>query len=61
MVAVLGSTVTAIEPNAVHLRLDGGQSTTLPNDAVIIQAGGTPPAALLSTLGIHLVTKYGER
>lgn len=32
----------------------------LRNDAVIVQIGGTPPAALLGSFGIELATKYGE-
>jgi hypothetical protein len=32
----------------------------IPNDAVIVQIGGTAPAELLQTFGIHLVTKRGE-
>jgi thioredoxin reductase (NADPH) len=32
----------------------------LRNDAVIVQVGGTSPAELLSSLGIQLVTKFGE-
>ena len=33
---------------------------TLPNDAVIVQIGGTAPAELLGKFGIEVTTKYGE-
>jgi thioredoxin reductase/NAD-dependent dihydropyrimidine dehydrogenase PreA subunit len=38
----------------------GGREMTIPNDAVIVQIGGTAPAELLRTFGIHVVTKFGE-
>ena len=32
----------------------------MPNDAVIVQIGGTAPAELLQKFGIEVVTKRGE-
>lgn len=36
-----------------------GQNIILPNDAVIISAGGIVPTGLLKTIGINVETKYG--
>ena len=38
----------------------GGQQDRLPNDAVIVQIGGTAPSELLQKFGIEVVTKRGE-
>ena len=42
------------------LGVDGKSALTLPNDAVIVQIGGTTPAELLGKFGIEVTTKYGE-
>lgn len=55
----LGTQVTAIAPRAVVLRSAAGTST-LPNDAVIVQIGGTSPNDLLRSAGIDLIEKRGE-
>jgi thioredoxin reductase (NADPH) len=52
------STVTSIEPQQVHLKAHGGP-LTLPNDAVIVCAGGLLPTPLLQAAGIAFDTKYG--
>jgi hypothetical protein len=39
---------------------DQNRVQKVPNDSVIVQAGGTPPAQLLGSFGIQMVTKYGE-
>jgi thioredoxin reductase (NADPH) len=54
---VLGSTVTRIE--AEHLILECGQALQLPNDAVIVCAGGILPTPMLKEMGIRVETKYG--
>ena len=59
--ACFESEVTAIDDASVTLRGAGGAAIELPNDAVIVQIGGMPPARLLESLGIALTTKYGER
>ena len=59
--ALLGTEVTDIAEHDVTLRDAQGRIGQIPNDAAIIQIGGTPPAQLLKTLGIELTTKYGER
>lgn len=38
----------------------GGKTTSLPNDSVIVQIGGTAPAELLQKFGIEVVVKRGE-
>jgi thioredoxin reductase len=58
--ALLPTHVTRIEPGSVTLRDDSGVESSLANDAVIVQIGGMPPARLLGSFGIRLVTKYGE-
>jgi thioredoxin reductase/NAD-dependent dihydropyrimidine dehydrogenase PreA subunit len=57
--ALLPSEVVAIAEREVVLARGGGE-TRIPNDAVIVQIGGTAPAELLRGFGIHVVTKRGE-
>jgi thioredoxin reductase len=57
--ALLPSEVTQIEPQQAVLRTSQG-TQSIPNDAVIVQIGGTPPSQLLKSFGIQIVTKYGE-
>jgi thioredoxin reductase/NAD-dependent dihydropyrimidine dehydrogenase PreA subunit len=57
--ALLPSDVARIDDHSVVLSA-AGQEMTIPNDAVIVQIGGTAPAELLRTFGIHVVTKRGE-
>ncbi|HET9208258.1 MAG TPA: 4Fe-4S ferredoxin, partial [Burkholderiaceae bacterium] len=54
----LESTVEAIEPERVRLKTRAGVQT-LPNQAVIVCAGGLLPTALLQKAGILFETKYG--
>lgn len=54
----LQSTVLRIETDQVHLKTPEGERT-LPNDAVIVCAGGVLPTPLLQAIGIRLETKYG--
>jgi thioredoxin reductase/NAD-dependent dihydropyrimidine dehydrogenase PreA subunit len=59
--AAMPTQVQEIGADHVVLRdCDGEQSQRLQNDAVIVQIGGTPPATLLRSFGIEIVTKYGE-
>jgi len=55
---LLNSNVTQIAADAVTLKV-GEQSTILPNDAVIVNAGGILPTAFLKETGIEVETKYG--
>ncbi|HVU03274.1 MAG TPA: NAD(P)-binding domain-containing protein [Polyangiaceae bacterium] len=55
----LPSEVARIDPGDVVLNVSGTM-TRVPNDAVIVQIGGTAPSDLLRKFGISLVTKHGE-
>jgi NADH dehydrogenase FAD-containing subunit len=54
----LESTVEAIEPERVRLQTRAG-AQTLPNQAVIVCAGGVLPTAVLQKAGVQFETKYG--
>ena len=53
--------VVDIGEGDVTLRGPAGLLGKIANDSLIVQVGGTPPAKLLGSLGIALITKYGER
>ena len=53
------SDVLAIGSTDIRLRSNDAEMT-LPNDAVIVQVGGTAPSELLSKFGVDVVTKFGE-
>ena len=55
----LESTVESIGLDDVTLNLKTGQ-TTLPNDAIIVCAGGILPTGFLKSIGITVDTKYGS-
>lgn len=55
---LLQSTVSAITPGSVEL-VHQGQRIDLPNDAVIISAGGVLPSPFLRSVGIDIQTKFG--
>lgn len=55
---LLGSTVSQIGQTEVVLKTDQGPQT-LPNDAVIVCAGGVLPTPLLQAIGIRFDTKFG--
>lgn len=59
--ALLSTQVLAIHDSRVTLSDDQRRILEIANDAVIVQAGGTPPNQLLESFGIQTVTKYGER
>lgn len=61
MTAEMESNVTRVDSDSISLRYGDGREETLPNDAVVVQIGGTPPSKLLQKFGIDLVTKRGER
>lgn len=58
--SLLPSEIVSIGTNEIELK-NGEQRYRVPNDAVIVQIGGTSPAELLASFGIETVTKYGER
>lgn len=55
---LLSSNVKTISDDCVEIET-GGKLLRLPNDAVIINAGGILPTAFLRELGIEVETKYG--
>jgi thioredoxin reductase (NADPH) len=58
--ALLSTQLLTIQQHSITLSDDQHRVLELPNDAVIVQAGGTPPAQLLKSFGIQTVMKYGE-
>jgi len=50
--------VVRIEPGIVVLALESGEEA-LPNDAIIVSAGGVLPIDLLKKVGIQFETKHG--
>lgn len=54
----LSSSPKAIDEHSVTL-VSGEQEISVPNDAVIINAGGILPTGFLKQIGIHVDTKYG--
>jgi thioredoxin reductase/NAD-dependent dihydropyrimidine dehydrogenase PreA subunit len=57
--ALMPSELVRIDEKAVVLNADH-KEITIPNDAVIVQIGGTAPSELLHKFGIEVVTKRGE-
>jgi thioredoxin reductase len=55
---LLNSQVERIEKERVLLRSQDGH-LILPNDSVIVSAGGILPSDFLRRVGIHVETKYG--
>lgn len=56
----LSSQIKNIAPSHVHLKTKEGD-IELPNDAIIVCAGGVLPTDFLKSLGISTTTKFGER
>lgn len=57
--AWLPSQVKAITPDAVRLEINGVEKS-IPNDAVIVMAGGILPFDFLKEIGIQMRTLHGE-
>jgi len=57
---LLASHVKSIADTTVELE-QGGRKITLPNEGVIVCAGGVLPTAFLKKIGIMVETKYGSR
>ncbi len=55
----LGTQVQSIAAAEVWLRAADGATSALPNDAVIVCAGGQLPTPLLKDIGIRFETKHG--
>jgi thioredoxin reductase/ferredoxin len=60
VIPALATEVESIDPASVTLRDERGIRSTIPNQAVIVQIGGTAPTDLLRSIGVELVTKRGE-
>ncbi len=58
--ALMSTQITSVAGDHVVMK-GGGKEEARPNDALIVQIGGTAPADLLKSFGIDLVTKYGVR
>jgi thioredoxin reductase/ferredoxin len=54
----LSTTVNRIEPEAIVLNCADGERT-IPNDAVIVCAGGLLPTQFLRDMGVNIETKFG--
>jgi thioredoxin reductase len=57
--ALLPSVVKAITPRSVRLEMNGVEKD-IPNDDVIVMAGGVLPFEFLKEIGIEMRTLYGE-
>jgi thioredoxin reductase/NAD-dependent dihydropyrimidine dehydrogenase PreA subunit len=57
---ILNSNVKEIKPGSVILERQG-ESIELPNDAVIVCAGGVLPTEFLKKIGVQVETKYGTK
>jgi len=57
---LMESSVTLIEPTEVELE-QRGTKLRIPNEAIIVNAGGILPTPFLKELGIEVETKYGTR
>jgi len=55
---LMNSTIDRIEPTQVIINYDN-QQTTLPNDDVIVCAGGVLATGFLKKIGIHVEEKFG--
>jgi len=55
---MLNSVVKEILPDAVTLK-QSDQVLKVPNDAIIVSAGGILPNEFLKSIGIEVDTKYG--
>ena len=56
---LFSSTVKQIHEGSVDVNVGDGVES-IPNDAVIVSAGGILPSAFLKTVGIHVETKWGS-
>ncbi|HJV62276.1 MAG TPA: NAD(P)-binding domain-containing protein [Albitalea sp.] len=55
---LMSSNVRSIEPRSVEIEVQG-ECRQMPNDAVIVCAGGLLPTPLLQKVGIDFATKFG--
>lgn len=57
---LLKSQLTVVEEAQVQLVVDGGEAQALPNEHLIVCAGGELPTPLLKSIGIRFETKFGK-
>jgi thioredoxin reductase/Pyruvate/2-oxoacid:ferredoxin oxidoreductase delta subunit len=57
---LLGSSVQKIGKEDVELKLQSGEALTLPNDYVIVQAGGELPLEFLKAMGVSVRRYHSE-
>ena len=57
---LLRTEIASISADRVTFKGEGQHPGTIRNDAVIICAGGILPTGFLESLGVEIVTKYGE-
>jgi thioredoxin reductase/NAD-dependent dihydropyrimidine dehydrogenase PreA subunit len=55
---MLKSTVKLVDPESVHLS-HNGETVILPNDGIIVCAGGILPTPFLKEIGVMVETKFG--
>jgi len=58
---LLNTTVREIRSDEIELETDGETTLVLPNDTVIVCAGGVLPTPFLESIGIDMETKFGTR
>lgn len=58
---LLGSNVREIFPDEVEIKMADGSIQSIENDIVYIFAGGELPSAFLSSVGIEVTKKFGEK
>jgi thioredoxin reductase len=56
---LFNSTVKSIREDFVEMAAENG-AEEIPNDAVVVSAGGILPSAFLKTVGINVETKFGS-
>lgn len=55
---LFNSNVKSIGRDTVEIAIDDS-ARRIPNDSVVVSAGGILPSAFLRTIGIHVETKWG--
>ena len=56
---LFNSNVKSIREGSVNLGVENG-TEEIPNDAIVVSAGGILPSAFLKTVGVNVETKWGS-
>jgi thioredoxin reductase (NADPH) len=56
----LNTELLHIDEKSLRLKHKDGREETIPNDAVVVQVGGTDPGEVLRSFGVELSTKFGD-